>query len=274
MGSEAVDRALEAALAHFGVAPAGEVRYGWARKTAGRRVMRRGGGAAWLRVQSRRTGEAPGRDWSGVLESREIEGVPRPAILGHHDWPEDDRVWRAVLLECVEAPVCSPEPYLACDRFVPDDDFLSALRRALERLAGHETGRVAFPQALITRRLRERHGPGLDTRVDDWATIHDDLHWSNLTVTGVILDWEAWGRGPRGFDAALLLAFSAGHDEAVGRIRAHFGDWLDTRDGLLSQLLACRDVLHVAEEKPGYAPLRAPVERIEREALRRLVAEG
>ncbi|MFI5800717.1 hypothetical protein [Streptomyces sp. NPDC051677] len=44
--------------------------------------------------------------------------------------------------------------------------------------------------------------------VSCWTTAHADVHWANLTSPLRLLDWEAWGRAPEGFDAATLYAYS------------------------------------------------------------------
>ena len=56
---------------------------------------------------------------------------------------------------------------------------------------------------------RQRVAAGVDSAVERWATAHADMHWCNVTApVCCILDWEAWGLAPRGFDAATLYCAS------------------------------------------------------------------
>ena len=51
-----------------------------------------------------------------------------------------------------------------------------------------------------------------------------------------LLDWEWWGRGPAGTDAASLLCYSLLVPEMVERVRSVFGDVLESESGRLAQL--------------------------------------
>lgn len=94
---------------------------------------------------------------------------------------------------------------------------VGTLDKSLTALAGYDTTRVATPgtveitQEHLTRTLTAAF-PTLstaDTAVKEWCTAHADLNWANLTAPRCwMLDWEDWGRAPRGLDAANLWACS------------------------------------------------------------------
>ncbi len=56
---------------------------------------------------------------------------------------------------------------------------------------------------------RRHLGIELDPSAVTWQTAHGDLHWANLFGPQLaIIDWEGWGRGPVGLDAATLYCCS------------------------------------------------------------------
>lgn len=56
---------------------------------------------------------------------------------------------------------------------------------------------------------------------------------ANITVSGVILDWEGFGLAPRGWDAALLHAYALAAPATADRIHLALADVLDTEAGLV-----------------------------------------
>jgi hypothetical protein len=98
-------------------------------------------------------------------------------------------------------------------------------------------------QEHLSRRIAEVYGSGVGTTIEEWATAHADLHWGNLTSPDCwLLDWEDWGVGPRGLDAATLWGFSLGVPALSERVRQEFRDDLNSRSGRLAQLLFCANV--------------------------------
>jgi hypothetical protein len=122
----------------------------------------------------------------------------------------------------------------------------------------------------LARRITEVFGKqvaGVDLTVPEWTTAHGDFHWGNLTApTCYLLDWESWGRAPRGYDAATLWGFSLGAPEIAEQITAEFADDLRSRSGLLSQLLFCANVMRQSSrrgvEMPFTAGVRAAVSEL------------
>jgi hypothetical protein len=93
--------------------------------------------------------------------------------------------------------------------------------------------------------------PDVDTRIDEWTTAHGDLFWTNLTAPDCwILDWEDWGRAPRGYDAASLWHSSLAVPALAERVAHEVRRELDSRAGQLCQLMRCVETMTAP---PGYA---------------------
>ncbi|TCO56878.1 hypothetical protein EV192_106353 [Actinocrispum wychmicini] len=154
----------------------------------------------------------------------------------------NDRVWRADETEFIPAKSVIPWGVL---REAPD---LSAvwwqrLDESLDALSTQETTRVAVRQQRIDDGITAMFR-GLDTTVDEWATAHGDFYWQNLTAPEFcILDWEDWGVAPRGWDAASLWHNSLLVPALADRIYRERGADLDSRSGLLCQLMRCAEIL-------------------------------
>ena len=65
-----------------------------------------------------------------------------------------------------------------------------------------------------------------------------------------LLDWEDWGRAPRGFDAASLWHNSLAVPALAERVYREFRTELDSRSGMLCQLMRCAETMTAP---PGYA---------------------
>lgn len=104
--------------------------------------------------------------------------------------------------------MCSPTDALRSPLPLPER-WWSGLKTSLESLADASTHRTNSDQQQVTERIQDRFGHAVDTAVDRWETVHGDLHWSNLVHPQFgLLDWELWGRGPAGTDAATLHCYS------------------------------------------------------------------
>jgi aminoglycoside phosphotransferase (APT) family kinase protein len=96
-----------------------------------------------------------------------------------------------------------------------------------------------------------------------WETVHGDLHWSNLLAPPDfgLLDWELWGSGPVGSDAACLYVFALLVPEIARQVHEVFADVLDTHDGQVAQLRVASRVLNRADEGE-YPDLSIPVAKL------------
>ena len=110
------------------------------------------------------------------------------------------------------------------------DGWWATLDGSLTALAEHATTRVATPDTVA---ITQEHLTGAlttafpelsvaDATVEEWCTAHADLNWANLTAPHCwLLDWEDWGRAPRGLDADELWRTAPG--TGTGRSRPLVG---------------------------------------------------
>lgn len=131
--------------------------------------------------------------WLGNLEAAQLEGIRKPRVLAVYEWDQPRVRWRAELMTFVDEPTCSETPDIG-EVVVMTDEWFRHLRQSLEVLATYSTERIAVRQDLVTRRIEERFGKGVDAVIENWAVVHGDIHWANVTYPGCwILDWESWG---------------------------------------------------------------------------------
>lgn len=87
--------------------------------------------------------------------------------------------------------------------------------------------------------------------------MHGDLHWNNLLRPRLgILDWELWGTGPAGTDAATLYCYSLLVPRVANLIAQEFADTLDSDDGRRALLYVTARLLSRADngDHPDLAP--------------------
>lgn len=226
------------------------VKYGWNHKSAGSKVLDKTGNARWLRVQHREKNTTPNKLWSGIKDADRVSGVKKPDFITSTKWVDNksDLVWRGDLISFISETVCSNTPTL---RHKPslDDGWFDELRNSLTALDNHKTDRPGSSQDFITRRINEYVSEKVDTKVDVWTTVHGDIHWANITTPELwILDWEGWGLGPFGLDAAVLWAYSLMYPSVAERVYKNLRNWLDTPDGRRSQLFVCGMILRMADD--------------------------
>jgi hypothetical protein len=212
----------------------------------------------WVRLAWSNPHEIHGQSWTGIEIASAIRGVRKPELYRSYRWVDNERsvVWRADETELVlwraihSTGVIDTQPDLT-------KPWWSDLKASLGALATVSTERVAMPQHHLTRRIMQVFGDeGLDTEVDEWTTAHADLHFGNLTAPECyLLDWEGWGRGPRGLDAATLWGHSLLVPSVAHRVQVEFADDLNARSGLLAQLLFCANVIRLNRGKPKPSPL-------------------
>jgi hypothetical protein len=211
----------------------------------------------WARLAWRRTGRINTQAWTGFEAAASIEGVPSPQWYAAAVWSDEARgvVWRADEMTLMPDPALSPTANITTDLLLPEQ-WWSGLQSALTALAGHATDRVCMSQAHLTSRIEEIYGEDVDTTVTDWACAHGDLGFANLCGPRfAILDWESWGTGPVGWDAACLWAASLAVPTVAERVLDLFDDVLSTRSGRLSRLLLCANSARAFKRSGTPAPL-------------------
>lgn len=250
---------LAVAAAHFNLRIAGEPVLGWRLRSISARAEARHD-SRWLRVVSQEPEWAQGAHWSGTLDANVIVGVPKPRVVDVYEWAEG-RIQRAEVMTLLPGEPCSPTDALHAPQRL-SGVWWSELRRSLDVLAAVPTERRYVDQAKVTQRIAERFGDHVDATVTEWETVHGDLHWSNLLCPDfALLDWELWGRGPAGTDAATLLCYSLLVPEVVRQVRELFADKLDTQSGRLAQLSAIARLLRRADSG-DHPELREPLMKL------------
>ncbi|GHH32095.1 aminoglycoside phosphotransferase [Lentzea cavernae] len=225
---------LHRAAAHFSLVLVGEPRLGWMDRSIGA-IAGRGEEAVWLRVVSENKQWIGGDFWTGNSDANVLSGLAKPRVLDVYEW-EEHRQQRAEVLTLLPGSPCSRDDVLREPIDLPDE-WWTELRRTLDEIASTPTERVNADPEMVSGRIRQRFGESTDVGVGEWETVHGDLHWANLMRPDFgLLDWEWWGRGPAGTDAATLLSYSLLVPEMVARVRSVFSDVLDSEAGRFAQL--------------------------------------
>jgi hypothetical protein len=247
---------LQRAADHFGLTVAGKPRHGWIDRSVGA-LVHRGRQKYWLRVVSEDKRWTEGAFWTGNLDANVITGLAKPRVLDVYEW-EEVRQQRAEVMTLVPGSPCSRTDALRQMIDLPDT-WWAELQRTLGVITATPTNRVGVGQDLVTSRIRQQFGGSVDTEVSEWETVHGDLHWSNLMRPEfALLDWEMWGRGPSGTDAATLFCYSLLVPAAAERVREIFLEVLSNEAGRLAQLYVAARLLHRID-KGDHPDLAAPL---------------
>jgi hypothetical protein len=185
--------------------------------------------------------------WNGADLAEEIPGIAKPRILAVQHWiankDHDECLVKATLMTRAPSPVVS-EGLVLRTPLELDDRWLRTMRSSMEALEAWPTDRVCIRAEKVRRALLMVAGTRVDSTVERWTTVHGDWHWCNITApVCCILDWESWGLGPAGFDAATLYVSSLLVPAVADRLSEAFRDVLDTHDGRISQLVAAQHLL-------------------------------
>lgn len=219
-------------------------------------VKRRSVGArtdrdTWVRVGAQRLDTLGTRGWNGVETSSVLTGVAKPAWLQGLSWADHDRgrAWRADETEYVDSPPVLAGGVLRTSPDLPES-WWATFNRSLDALTQHCPAHPAtrhtefLTQQRITDLITRVFGDDVDTAIDEWTAVHGDCTWQNLTTPECwLLDWEDWGAGPRGFDAACLWMGSLAVPELAQRIAAERRTDLATHSGRVAWLYACAGIL-------------------------------
>lgn len=254
------------------VKPLGALKRGHAGRNIGSRVRAEDGTIFWLKVGG--VYSAMNRFFLGEPEAGELDGLPKPALIRNLEWRSDLVTWSARLMSFVDAPVIERNPWAVRRAGRVDDTWLAQLDGALRVLASKQTERLICIPRLVADVLTQRYGVE-PPPLREWHTAHGDLHWANLTAPELmLLDWEAWGGAPPGYDVAALIAYSATDAELVARLEHVFADVLSSRSVQATRLY----VLHHLLESTGNGwvdpALRGPVTEMMADVQSRLRNRG
>lgn len=243
----------------FGLSVTGAPVFGWRLRSIGA-VARGPDGACWLRVVSEQPQWATGEFWTGNQDANILTGLPKPVVLASTEWDEVGwRSQRAEVMTLLPGEPCSPSDVLRTDVEL-SDRWCSELRRSLRRLAGAPTTRITVTQSKVNGLLRAAFGQRRNLQINHWETVHGDLHWSNLLQPQLgILDWEMWGRGPAGTDAATLYCYSPLDPGISHKVHSEFADVLDSPDGAIAQLWVTARLLKRIKNSGDSPDLETPL---------------
>jgi len=218
------------------VEPSSPPTFGWRIRSIGAEV-RSVDGPMWLRVISEELSWSKGTAWTGNKDANIIVGVAKPDVRAVLDWDEPGwRRQRAELMTLLPGEMVSPTPHLAANA-VLNAEWWRSLRQTLDVLKAVPTDRNYADQARVQSRIRKHFPHAANLSVDAWSTAHGDLHWSNLLAPRFgLIDWELWGRGPRGADVATLIGYSVLVPEMVQRLEELFIADISGPTGRIAQL--------------------------------------
>jgi hypothetical protein len=227
-------------------APTGHEAWGWHGRTLGRPVNTPHG-PAWLRLHSTRTDQLIDTFWNGAIDAHRSmpSSIPRPRLLGWHDWTDQPWTYRAELYEQIATRPVASRAILTTDPDLPKT-WWTTVRTALDDIAAIQTDRVTIHQGFLAWAMPHYLGSPINGRTSvSWATAHGDFHYANLCGPRLcILDWEGWGTAPTGYDAAMLHSYSLLIPTTAARIRHELAHLLDTRNGQFAELAAITELLH------------------------------
>ncbi|RKT88488.1 hypothetical protein SAMN05421805_1011509 [Saccharopolyspora antimicrobica] len=232
---------LARAAEHFGVQVDGEPVFGWRLRSISAPVTSPEG-HRWLRVVSEQVQWAEGDWWTGNADANAITGIRKPRVLNVVEWEIPGvRRQRAELMTYVPGRRCSDTDALRAEVDLPAQ-WWGELRRSLDVLRATPTTRIRKDEPAIRKAVRD--ALGLSIEVPEWETVHGDLHWANLLQPELgMLDWELWGRGPAGSDAASLYCYSLLAPRTATTVWGAFANVLDTPAGTTALLYVAARLL-------------------------------
>jgi hypothetical protein len=258
-------RNLARAAEKFGLSVTGAPVFGWRLRSIGA-VAHGPNRACWLRVVSEQPQWATGEFWTGNQDANALEGLPKPVVLASTEWDEEGwRYQRAEVMTLLPGEPCSPSDVLRTEidlrtEIKLSDGWCSDLRRSLRQLASAPTTRINVTQTRINGLVRAAFGQHHSLQINRWETVHGDLHWNNLLQPQLgILDWEMWGKGPAGTDAATLYCCSLLSPEISHRVHSEFSDILDSPEGTIAQLWVAARLLKRIKNSGDFPYLETPL---------------
>ncbi|MEU9413002.1 hypothetical protein AB0E08_45895 [Streptomyces sp. NPDC048281] len=241
------------------------------RRTVGARTDRN----TWVRIERRGLDRIGVQGWNGPESTAVLDGVAMPCWYACYAWrePGEPVMWRADEMELINAAPVGQAALVLEDPRLPES-WWSALNRSLDALAAQTAPRIATPdtetitQELVTATLGKVFPTITDTTVEEWQPAHADLTWANVTGPEFcMIDWEDWGRAPRGLDAATLWGHALAVPALAQRVWNERRPDLESRTGRLMALFSCAKITG-----PDAHPEDPRLERARKESAR-LISE-
>lgn len=247
----AFDLAVRRVGGHPG--PTIEQVWGWRGRTLSGPIIV-GSAVTWLRLASGRTGEISRTFWRGNItaEQQIPADVPRPRLLHRDEWESGPWRYAAEAFEHTVGKPFSQTPAPSGPLPVGSlpDAWWSELRRILDVVGDVTTRRFTIGPVWAEQLLADHFGSD-QAASSPWITCHGDLHWANLAGPDlVVFDWEGWGGGPDGYDAASLLVHSLLQPGLAAEVRDRFAGVLDGERGRYAQQVVVVEQLWRRRDTP------------------------
>ncbi|WP_194904723.1 hypothetical protein [Catenulispora rubra] len=221
----------------------------------------------WVRIECRGLERLDGQGWGLETAAFALPGIPIPRWYAGISWHDQDRrvMWRADETQLIEQKPIGRAAYATA---LPDS-WWDKLDTALDKLATTNTTRLATPDLapISHRRVHAAIAdvfPEAAATIEEWTTAHADLNWANIPGGQLwILDWEDWGRAPRGLDAANLWFSSLAAPGLAETVLKHRRSDLESPTGRTMRLLKCAELLAWADAgEPLYSPAKQAAQQL------------
>ena len=220
------------------------------------------GSKAWLKISGIPLDtQDPGRE--AEIEADRQLGQPRPKVIATSAWDQDDRSWRAVLMQLAPSNAAGRHAWSVPSSSNIPESWFADLRSALRAVQLVRTSRFICTPTEFSDAIKAHLPAGVPTKADAWCVQHGDLHWSNLTLPHLtLLDWEVWGLAPVGYGAGRLLTFSLLAPEVAQKLEETFADEFFTPSGRVGLLAAIAVVKRQIEAGDVPNELEAPIQSL------------
>jgi hypothetical protein len=222
--------------------------------------------SSWVRIECRGLERLDGQGW-GLEAAATVAGVPIPQWHAGLSWfdPARQVMWRADESQLIEEP---PIGRSTAASSLPDS-WWAEFDAAMDTLAQASTTRIATPdlEPISIERVRAAIAkvfPDAEAPIEEWSTAHADLNWANMTGPRLwILDWEDWGRAPRGLDAANLWFSSLAVPGLAEKVLHRRRTDLASVTGRTMRLFKCAELLAWADESESlYSPAKQAAQQL------------
>jgi hypothetical protein len=239
---------------------ASEPQKGYGTRSYGASVIDENGAKYWLKVFGLTSDK--NERWKSETESDAITGVHKPQLIRQITWKPADGFWVARLTTFVTG-IVEAGPWAQVSAHGVEYAWLESLNESLKALALQPCARVHVQTSLFERWLSRHFRRRPAITVSDWVPSHNDLQWSNLSHPDLsILDWEWYGRSPRGYDQGTLIAYSCHDDELTARLEKAFRPALETSIGAFGKLFAAHTIRSSIQSGWLNPLMKTPIEKL------------
>ncbi len=242
------------------LSPASTPGPGYGKRSFSARVTDRNGKGLWLKVFGLTSPETD--RWKAELAADAMTGIRKPGLIEQLVWQHENEFWVA-RLSTFASGVIESGPWAENGADAVQDAWIETLKHSLEALALEPCDRTHIQPALFERWLSRHFRRRIETTPSDWVASHNDLQWSNLAHPDLcMLDWEWFGRSPRGYDQGMLIAYSCHNDALTARLERAFRLSFESEIGHYGKLFAAHTIRNSIESGWLNPAMRAPVGRL------------